>query len=60
MKKFALVLVGIVVFVTFIGQAISHAKIIGKTVKYNVAGTVMKGYLAYIHGFATRRRFAAG
>ncbi len=54
MKKFSLVLVGIVAFVLCIGQAISHAKIIGKTVKYNVAGTVMKGYLAYSNSMKSK------
>ncbi len=47
MKRFSVVLASVVMLVFFIGQASSQAKIIGKTVEYNVAGTVMKSYLAY-------------
>jgi dienelactone hydrolase len=47
MKRFTIVLVGTAMLIFFIGQATAQAKIIGKTVEYNVAGTVMKSYLAY-------------
>ncbi|HUI44584.1 MAG TPA: dienelactone hydrolase family protein [Nitrospirota bacterium] len=47
MKRFTIVLAGAVVLVLLIGQVTAHAKIIAKTVEYNAAGSVMKGYLAY-------------
>ncbi len=47
MKRFTIALVGVTILVLVISLATAHAKIIGKTVEYNVGGTVMKSYLAY-------------
>jgi len=46
MKRYTIVLFGAIMLVLFIGQVTAHAKIIAKTVEYNAAGSVMKGYLA--------------
>ncbi len=47
MKRINIALVSVTILVFVISQATAYAKIIAKTIEYNVGSTVMKSYLAY-------------
>ena len=47
MKRFVMLLSGVIFMVMAIGLTPAHAKIIGKNVDYTADGVTLKGYLAY-------------
>ncbi len=47
MKRFVIILAGLIFTAMTIGLATAEAKVVGKTVEYTAGGTTLKGYVAY-------------
>ncbi len=55
MRRFVILLAGVVFAVAMVGLSTAEAKVIGKTVEYKADNMVMKGYLAYNDKIEGRR-----